>query len=116
MQIGKAIGTVIHNVNVNVNELLNTPAVSAVGKTFDKLGPLGQGVHRGADTGGFAVFKGMEDVARALGGPNEPVPYHYLQEWSTPGAASQRLFSAAAGQPPSGAQALSSAQATSSLS
>ncbi len=69
------------------NTILNTPAMSSVGQTFNKIGlglPL---VHLAADSCGYACFKGMETVGRALGGKGS-VDYHFEKEWGAGKSAS----------------------------
>ncbi|RYE60554.1 MAG: hypothetical protein EOP20_02185 [Hyphomicrobiales bacterium] len=79
---GSLFGSVLHTANVAVNTGLNTPLISSVGLAFNQLGPVGTAIHVAADTGGYLVFQGVEAVATAVGGTQEPVPYHYNTEWA----------------------------------
>mgnify|MGYP006934742174 CR=1 FL=1 len=80
--LGSLIGGVLHGANVLINQVLNTPLVSSVGQTFNQFGPIGTGIHQAADTAGYAVFRGLEGLATAIGGPQGSVPYHFNTEWS----------------------------------
>ncbi|MDB5893625.1 MAG: hypothetical protein JWQ88_1156 [Rhodoferax sp.] len=75
-------GSALHTVNVVANETLNTAVISSVGQTFNLLGPVGVAIHQAADTGGYLISKGVEAVATAVGGTQDPVPYHYNTEWA----------------------------------
>jgi hypothetical protein len=66
------------------NKMLNTPAMSSVGKAFDATGIL-KPVHLLADLAGFGVMKMMEGVGRACGGKGD-IDYHLKDEWGIGGS------------------------------
>jgi len=80
-----SIGDGILKADDAMNRMLNRSQVSAVGKTFDKMG-LGP-VHLCMDLCGYAAFKCMEGVGRMLGGKGS-VDYHFDKEWGAGKSAS----------------------------
>ncbi len=63
-----------------VNDLLNTPIVSWIGQTADRIGFGLKEVHFTADAIGYAASKAAANLGAALGGTGS-VDYHFEKKW-----------------------------------
>lgn len=78
-----AVGNLAYGINYSANVILNTRLINSVGAALSKFGgPVGQAIHVTPDVLGYTVFKTVDTLAKAVGGPETgkafgPVPYHY---------------------------------------